>query len=193
MRIGYARVSTLDQNHDLQIEWLREAGCKRIVTERASGARTDRPELARLLADTLREGDTLVVWKLARLARSLSHLIAIAAELEERRIGLASLTDGIDTSSPGGILVFHTLGAIAEFEHDLIRQRTRAGLIEAKRKGKLGGRPRLLKSEEILAARLLMNEGTFTSKEVASRFQISKATLYRYLAKNKVESIDALK
>src|SRR3954468_4531116 len=142
MRIGYARVSTLDQNPDLQLERLREAGCERTIIEKASGARTDRPELTRLLHDILREGDTLVVWKLDRLARSLKQLIETAEDLKGHGIGLVSLTDAIDTSSPGGMLVFHMLGAIAEFERALIRERTGAGLIEARRQGRLGGRPR---------------------------------------------------
>ena len=116
MRIGYARVSTLDQNTDLQLHKLKEAGCDKVIVEKASGAKADRPELVRLLADLLREGDTLVVWKLDRLARSLKQLIATAEDLKGRGIGLISITDAIDTSSPGGMLVFHMLGAIAEFE-----------------------------------------------------------------------------
>lgn len=135
MRIGYARVSTLDQNPELQLEKLREAGCEKVVVEKASGARADRPELTRLLRDMLREGDTLVIWKLDRLARSLKQLIETADDLKGRGIGLVSLTDAIDTASPGGMLVFHMLGAIAEFERALIRERTTAGLAEARRKG----------------------------------------------------------
>ncbi|MCZ8323336.1 MAG: recombinase family protein [Novosphingobium sp.] len=181
MRIGYARVSTLDQNPDLQLEKLREAGCEKLVVEKASGARADRPELNRVLHDMLREGDTLVVWKLDRLARSLKQLIETAADLKGRGIGLVSLTDAIDTSSPGGMLVFHMLGAIAEFERALIRERTMAGLAEAKRKGRQGGRPRRLSEKDTAAAKALLADGTLTAKEVAARFGISKATLYRYL------------
>lgn len=180
MRIGYARVSTLDQNPDLQLEKLREAGCEKVVIEKASGARVDRPELNRVLHDMLREGDTLVVWKLDRLARSLKQLIETAADLKGRGIGLVSLTDAIDTSSPGGMLVFHMLGAIAEFERALIRERTMAGLAEAKRKGKRGGRPRSLSEKDAVAAKALLADGTLTANEVAARFSISKATLYRY-------------
>ncbi len=182
MRIGYARVSTLDQNPSLQLERLREAGCERIITEKASGARIDRPELMRLLRDILREGDTLVVWKLDRLARSLKQLIDTAADLNGRRIGLVSVTDSIDTSSPGGMLVFHMLGAIAEFERELIRERTTAGLAEARRRGRVGGRPKLMKPKDVAAARTLLADGSLTSKEVAARFSVSKATLYRHLA-----------
>lgn len=181
MRIGYARVSTLDQNPDLQLEKLKEAGCERIITEKASGSKTDRPELNRLLYDMLREGDTLVIWKLDRLARSLKQLIQTADDLKKRGIGLISLTDAIDTSSAGGMLVFHMLGAIAEFERALIRERTTAGLAEAKRKGKIGGRPRRLSPKDIEAAKALLNTGSLTSKEVAARFGVSKATFYRYI------------
>lgn len=181
MRFGYARVSNLDQNPDLQLEKLKAAGCERVITEKASGAKVDRPELARVLNDILREGDTLVVWKLDRLARSLKQLIETAADLKARGIGLISLTDAIDTASPGGMLVFHMLGAIAEFERALIRERTMAGLAEAKRKGKRGGRPRRLTDKDVSAAKVLLADGTLSSKEVAARFGVSKATLYRYL------------
>lgn len=185
MRIGYARVSTLDQTPELQLQKLRDAGCERIFVERASGARVDRPELGRVLNDILREGDTLVVWKLDRLARSLKQLIATAEKLRERGIGFVSLTDAIDTSSPGGMLVFHMLGAIAEFERALIRERTVAGLAEARRKGKMGGRPRSLSKKDTTAARVLLADGILSAKEVAARFGVSRATLYRYLAEER--------
>lgn len=184
MRIGYARVSTLDQNADLQLQKLRDAGCDRVIVEKASGAKTDRPELQRVLTDILRQGDTLVIWKLDRLARSLKQLIQTAEDLKSRAIGLVSLTDAIDTSSPGGMLVFHMLGAIAEFERALIGERTVAGLVEARRKGRRGGRPRLLSEKDRIAARALLSDGTLSSKEVAARFGVSKATLYRHLAIN---------
>jgi DNA invertase Pin-like site-specific DNA recombinase len=182
MRIGYARVSTLDQSPELQIQKLKEAGCEKIIEERASGAKLDRPELTRLLNDILRDGDTLVVWKLDRLARSLKQLIETAQMLKERRIGLVSLTDAIDTSSPGGMLVFHVLGAISEFERELIRERTRAGLVEAKRQGKVGGRPEKLSQRDKLEAKAMLASGAFTAKRVAARFAVSRATLYRSLA-----------
>jgi DNA invertase Pin-like site-specific DNA recombinase len=182
MRIGYARVSTLDQNPELQLEKLREAGCEKVAVEKASGTRADRPELTRLLRDMLREGDTLVIWKLDRLARSLKQLIQTAEDLKGRGIGLVSLTDAIDTSSPGGMLVFHMLGAIAEFERALIRERTTAGLAEARRKGRLGGRRRRMTEKDAAAAKALLADGSLTSKEVAERFGVSKATLYRYMA-----------
>lgn len=182
MRIGYARVSTLDQSPELQIQKLKESGCEKIIEERASGAKLDRPELTRLLNDILREGDTLVVWKLDRLARSLKQLIETAQMLKERRIGLVSLTDAIDTSSPGGMLVFHVLGAISEFERELIRERTRAGLVEAKRQGKRGGRPAKLGTKQIVEARAMLASGAFTAEGVARKFDVSRATLYRSLS-----------
>ena len=181
MRIGYARVSTLDQNPDLQVQRLKEVRCERFIIERASGARADRPELTRLLRDILREGDTLVVWKLDRRARSLKQLIDTADNLKARGIGLVSLTGAIDTASPGGMLVFHMLGAIAEFERALIRERTAAGLAEARRKGRVGGRPRGMQPNDVAAARALLADGTLSSKEVAIRFNVSKAALYRHL------------
>nr|WP_272211157.1 recombinase family protein [Marinicella sp. W31]MDC2877042.1 recombinase family protein [Marinicella sp. W31] len=141
MRVGYARVSTIDQNPELQLEALRRAGCEKVFTERGSGARDDRPELGRILSDVLRGGDTLVVWKLDRLARSLKKLIATAEELERAQIGLVSLTESIDTTTPGGMLTFHVFGAIAQFERALIRERTTAGLVEARQRGRKGGRP----------------------------------------------------
>ncbi|GLS74754.1 recombinase family protein [Oharaeibacter diazotrophicus] len=159
MRIGYARVSTHDQNPDLQTDKLRAAGCERIVVEKASGANADRPELSRLLNDMLRAGDTLVIWKLDRLARSLKQLIQTADDLKQRGIGLISITDAIDTSSPGGMLVFHMLGAIAEFERSLIKERTFAGLDEARRKGKIGGRPRRMTAKDVSAAKALLATG----------------------------------
>ncbi len=140
MRVGYARVSTTDQSPELQLDALRRAGCERTFTEKASGAKADRLELARVLHDVLRRGDVLVVWKLDRLARSLKKLITTAEDLEERGIGLVSLTESIDTTTPGGVLVFHVFGAIAQFERALIRERTSAGLAEARRRGRKGGR-----------------------------------------------------
>jgi DNA invertase Pin-like site-specific DNA recombinase len=137
--------------------------------------------LNRVLHEIPREGDTLVVWKLDRLARSLKQLIETAADLKARGIGLVSLTDAIDTGSPGGMLVFHMLGAIAEFERALIRERTIAGLAEAKRKGKRGGRPRRLSEKDARAAKALLTAGTLSAGDVAARFGLSRATLYRYI------------
>lgn len=154
MRVGYARVSTVDQNPELQLEALRNAGCERLFIEKASGARDDRPELARVLNDVLRDGDTLVVWKLDRLARSLKKLIATAEDLERAGIGLVSLTESLDTTTPGGMLTFHVFGAIAQFERVLIRERTTAGLVEARRQGRKGGRPPAMRASDVTAARI---------------------------------------
>lgn len=183
MRVGYARVSTSDQNPELQLEALRRAGCDKVFTEKASGARDDRPELARILADVLRAGDTLVVWRLDRLARSLKKLIATAEELEREKIGLVSLTESIDTTTPGGMLTFHVFGAIAQFERALIRERTTAGLVEARRQGRKGGRPPAMRANDVAAARAMMTEGTLPVRDIAKRMGVSVATLYRYTGK----------
>jgi len=127
MRVGYARVSTTDQSPELQLDALRHAGCEKTFTEKASGAKADRPELARVLHDVLRKGDVLVVWKLDRLARSLKKLITTAEDLEERGIGLVSLTESIDTTTPGGVLVFHVFGAIAHYVEPAIMRSGAAG------------------------------------------------------------------
>lgn len=186
MRVGYARISTTDQSPELQLEALRQAGCERVYTERASGARDDRPELARVLGDVLRAGDTLVVWKLDRLARSLKTLIATAEALERQGVGLMSLTESIDTTTPGGMLIFHVFGAIAQFERALIRERTTAGLIEARRRGRKGGRPPAFTADDVLAARALMAEGKLPVRVVAKRMGVSVATLYRHVGRRDV-------
>jgi DNA invertase Pin-like site-specific DNA recombinase len=141
MDIGYARVSTGEQTLALQLDALAQAGCGKVFTETASGATADRPALGQALA-YLREGDTLVVWRLDRLGRSLPHLIETVAALRERGVGFRSLTEQVDTTTPGGKLVFHVFGALAEFERDLIRERTHAGLAAARARGRTGGRPR---------------------------------------------------
>lgn len=138
--VGYARVSTIDQNPQLQLDALEKAGCARVFVDRASGARTDRPQLATAL-DYLRREDTLCVWRLDRLGRSLPHLIEIATTLTDRGIALRSLTEQIDTASAGGRLIFHIFGALAEFERSLISERTLAGLAAARAQGRIGGRP----------------------------------------------------
>lgn len=183
MRIGYARVSTVDQNPELQLEALRRAGCEKVFTERGSGARDDRPELNHILSDVLRAGDTLVVWKLDRLARSLKKLIATAEELERAEIGLVSLTENIDTTTPGGMLTFHVFGAIAQFERALIRERTTAGLAEARQRGRKGGRPPAMRPGDIAAARAMMKEGSLPVRNIAQRMGVSVATLYRHIGK----------
>lgn len=183
MRVGYARVSTLDQSPELQLQALTTAGCEKVFSEKASGDRADRPELKRVLTDVLRDGDTLVVWKLDRLARSLKQLIATAEDLQGRNIGLVSLTEHLDTTTPGGRLVFHVFGAIAEFEKALIKERTTAGLAEARRRGRKGGRPPVFRADDLAAARALMSAGNLPVRAVAKRMGVSLATLYRHVGK----------
>ena len=181
--LGYARVSTTEQNPDLQIDALTGAGCLKVFVDRASGSLDDRPELARLL-DQLRPGDTLVVWKLDRLGRSLRHLIETIRSLEERKVGFRSIQENIDTSSPGGRLLFHLLASLAEFERDLIRERTRAGLEAARARGRKGGRPSVMTAEKLAAARRLDQGGDQTVAEIARSLSVSRSTLYRALQPN---------
>lgn len=180
MLIGYARVSTQDQDTELQRVALVGAGCERTFEEKASGAQRDRPQLAAAL-NIARKGDTLVVWKLDRLARSLRQLIETVEDLEEKGIGFRSLTENIDTTTPGGRLVFHLFAALAEFERGLIRERTLAGLSAAKANGRTGGRPRRLDAEKLAVARALLARPEFTVGLVAKQVGVSPATLYRYL------------
>jgi len=178
-RIGYARVSTYDQDPALQRDALAAAGCAPVFEDRASGARADRPGLAQALA-YLRGGDVLVVWKLDRLGRSLSHLIDTAGDLEARGVGLRSLTEGIDTTTPGGRLVFHVFGALGQFERDLIRERTRAGLAAAAVRGRRGGRPPVVTTDKFRRARDLVAKG-LTVREAAVRLKVGKTALYQAL------------
>lgn len=180
MLIGYARVSTQDQNPALQLDALKAAGCERVFTEKASGAQRDRPELAAALT-YLRAGDSLVVWKLDRLARSMQQLIETVAQLEASGIGFRSLTESIDTTTAGGKLIFHIFGALAEFERSVIRERTRAGLKAARDRGRKGGRPPALSTADIAAAKAMLRDPEITVAEVAKRMNISPATLYRHL------------
>lgn len=180
MKIGYARVSTQDQNLDSQIHALQEAGCEKIFTEKASGAQRDRPELTATL-NYMRKGDTLVVWKLDRLARSLKQLIETVEKLSEQQIGFSSLTESIDTTTSGGKLIFHIFASLAEFERSVIRDQTMAGLDAAKRLGRRGGRPPSLKKEDLIAAKALLKDYNITVEEVAKRFNVAPSTLYRHL------------
>ena len=178
MLIGYARVSTQEQNLEAQLDALQAAGCERTFTEKASGAQRDRPELKAAI-DYMRPGDTLVVWKLDRLARSLKQLIETVEGLGERDIGLRSLTEQLDTTSPGGRLVFHIFGALAEFERAIIRERTMAGLEAARSRGRVGGRPPSLNEKDLAAARALMSNPEITVAEIARRLGVHPSTLYR--------------
>lgn len=179
MLVGYARVSTQDQNPALQQDALSAAGCGRVYTERASGAQRDRPELKAAL-DYLRAGDTLVVWKLDRLARSLPQLIETVNRLKERGIGFRSLTESIDTTSAGGTFVFHVFAGLAQFERSIIQERTRAGLDAARARGRTGGRPPALNESDLAAARALLADDGITVDEVARRLNVSPSTLYKY-------------
>src|SRR6266545_1508059 len=180
MLVGYARVSTLDQKPTLQIDALKAALCTRIFTEKASGAQRERPELSAAL-DYIRQGDTLVVWKLDRLARSMRQLIETVEDLQSRGIELRSLTESIDTATPGGRLVFHIFGALAEFERAVIRERTSAGLQAARERGKKGGRPRTLGLGDLAAAKALLADPAIRVEDVAAHLKVSPATLYRHV------------
>lgn len=179
--IGYARVSTADQDPALQLDALRAAGCARVFTDSASGAAASRPELDRAL-DHLRPGDTLVVWRLDRLGRSLRHLIETVDVFERREIGLRSLHESIDTTTPGGRLTFHLFGALAEFERALIRERTHAGLASARARGRHGGRPRAMTPEKLAVARHMYDSNEHTVAAIASTLGVSRATVYRSLS-----------
>ena len=174
--VGYARVSTAEQDLALQHDALQAAGCGRVFEDRASGAKTDRPGLQEALA-YVRKGDVLVVWKLDRLGRSLSHLIETVTELATRGVGFRSITEAIDTTTPGGRLVFHLFGALGQFERDLIRERTRAGLDAAAARGRKGGRKPVITAEKLERARSLLTKG-LTVREAALRLKVGKTALY---------------
>jgi DNA invertase Pin-like site-specific DNA recombinase len=177
MLVGYGRVSTADQDTAMQEDALLGAGCKKTFIETISSGKAARPQLAAAL-DYVREGDTLVVWRLDRLARSLKQLMQTVEDLEHRGIALKSLTEAIDTSTPGGKLVFHVFGAIAEFERAIIRERTKAGVAAAKARGRHGGRPPLLGSERVEHARNLLAGGSSVSS-VARSMGVSRSTVLR--------------
>jgi len=178
--IGYARVSTGDQDFALQLDALNKAGCETIFRDQASGAKTERLGLAKALAH-VRKGDILVVWKLDRLGRSLPHLIETVTELEQRKVGLRSLTESIDTTTPGGRLIFHVFGALGQFERDLIRERTRAGLSAAAARGRKGGRKPVVTDEKLARAKTLIEQG-LNVREAATRLKVGKSALYEALA-----------
>lgn len=180
MLVGYARVSTNDQNPQLQHDALIAAGCERVFEERASGAQRDRPQLTAALS-FMRRGDTLVVWKLDRLARSMKQLIETVEQLDSDGVGFRSVTEAIDTTTPGGKLVFHIFGALAEFERGIIRERTNAGLRAARDQGRTGGRPPALSPEDLTAARALLADPDITVEAVAQRLGVAPSTLYRHL------------
>jgi DNA invertase Pin-like site-specific DNA recombinase len=180
MKIGYARVSTIEQSMSLQKDALTKAGCKQIFTDTASGAKTDRDGLAQALSH-VREGDILIVWRLDRLGRSLKHLIETMSALDERGIGFQSLTENIDTTTSTGKLVFHIFGALAEFERNLIRDRTQAGLAAARARGRQGGRPKALSAQQIAMLQTLYQDKVNSIEQICETLHISRATLFRYV------------
>lgn len=184
MNLGYARVSTLDQHLELQEDALAKAGCEKIFRDVVSGAIDSRKGLTEAI-EFARRGDTLVVWKLDRLGRSLKHLIETVNLLKERGVGLMSLQEKIDTTTPGGKLIFHVFGALAEFERELIRERTNAGLKAARARGRLGGRPPILTSKQIEMAQRLLNDPAVSVAEICRTLQVSRSTLYRYCPQTK--------
>ncbi|KEK23367.1 recombinase family protein [Bacillus gaemokensis] len=184
MLIGYARVSTHDQNLDLQKDALIQAGCKRIFTDVVSGSTSSRSGLDEAL-DYVREGDTLVVWKLDRLGRSLKHLIETINILNEEGIAFRSLQENMDTSTSGGKLIFHVFGALAEFEREMIQERTQAGLSAARARGRLGGRPKVMDTTQVSMAKSLMKDPNYSTEDICKTLGVSRATLYRYLQKAK--------
>ena len=178
MLVGYIRVSKHEQNEDLQIDALRSAGCEKFFSDKMTGATFERKGLDEALAYA-RRGDTFIVWKLDRLGRSLQHLIETLNTLKDQGIDFKSLTESIDTTTPGGKLIFHVMGALAEFERDLIRERTRAGLAAARARGRKGGRPRLLKNSKLAQARRLYADKSNEIDEICETLGVSRATLYR--------------
>lgn len=188
--IGYARVSTADQTLALQEDALQSAGCEKIFRDVLSGSTTERPGLTEAL-EYVRSGDVLVVWKLDRLGRSLAHLIQVVQELRQRNIGLRSLQEQMDTTTPGGQLIFHIFGALAEFERSLIRERTQAGLTAARARGRVGGRPRAISPQTLKMAQQLLADPTQSVSRVCEVLQVSRSTLYRYLQQSKAAEVSS--
>src|SRR5215218_1452312 len=180
MLIGYARVSTEDQNLDLQRDALTNAGCEQIFTDRVSGTKAERKGLTEALSH-LRSGDTLCVWRLDRLGRSLRHLIDTVTSLQEKGVGFKSLTESIDTTTSGGRLVFNIFGSLAEFEREIIRERTQAGLQSARSRGKVGGRPKALTLKEVQMLRNMAADKSLTVSDICKTLGIGRTTFYRYV------------
>ncbi|NKC13644.1 MAG: helix-turn-helix domain-containing protein [Gammaproteobacteria bacterium] len=190
MLIGYARVSTTDQDLSLQTDALANVGCEKIFKDTASGSRAERPGLLEAM-EFARNGDSIVVWRLDRLGRSLKDLLDLISQLDERGVGFRSLTEHLDTSTSGGKLIFQVFGAIAEFKRNLIRERTNAGLQAARARGHKGGHPKSLTDKDLAAASALLADPNLTVSEVAARLNTSPATLYRYLPKGGRSAIES--
>jgi DNA invertase Pin-like site-specific DNA recombinase len=178
MKIGYARVSTVEQNLDLQLDALKKYGCETIYQENASGKDSERLELMACLK-SLREGDTLVFWRLDRLGRNLKDLVTIVNDLKDRGIFIASITENIDTSTPTGNLIFHIFASLAEFERNIIRERTNAGLASARTRGRTGGRPEKLSGKEKEMVKTLMKDPKNSATAIANQFKVSRGTIYK--------------
>ena len=179
--IGYARVSTDDQKAELQIDALKAAGCLKVFADKASGSLANRPQLDRML-DQLRPDDVVVVWRLDRLGRSLKNLITLVENLADRGVGFKSLSESIDTTSANGKLFFSVMGALAEFERDLVRERTMAGLAAARARGRVGGRPPVMTPEKVKVARQMYESREYTVEAIAKTLGVSRKTVYRHLA-----------
>ncbi len=189
MKIGYARVSTKDQSLNLQKDALKKAGCEKIYSEQISGTKTDRTKLNEMI-EHIRQGDVIIVWKLDRLGRSLRDLVNLVSKFQDLGVGFKSLQDNIDTTTPTGKLTFHLFAALAEFERDIISERTKAGLASARARGRRGGRPKGLSKKALDKARLaesLYNEKNNSIQEICEYLSVSKPTLYRYLRSRDVE------
>lgn len=190
MKIGYARVSTKDQNLSLQIDALKKEGCQKIYEEKATGAKMDRVELKKML-EHLREGDVVIIWKLDRLGRSLRDLVNLVSVIQDKGAGLKSLNDFIDTTTPQGKLTFHIFAALAEFEREIISDRTKAGLESARARGRKGGRPKGLSKEaqnKAIVAETLYNQKQMSVAQICRHLNISKATFYKYIRIRKVRT-----
>ena len=193
MKIGYARVSTTDQNLDLQTDALKAAGCEKIFSDRGvSGAKTERPGLDKML-DQIRKGDILVIWKLDRLGRSLSHLLSIIENLKQKGVDFASVQDGFDTSTASGKMVFSVIGAMAEYERNLTRERTMAGLAAARARGRMGGHPKSLDESQVKVAITLADAGELTINQICEQVGCSRSTYYRQVAPQVKTTTAALK
>jgi DNA invertase Pin-like site-specific DNA recombinase len=177
MIVGYARVSTAAQNEALQIDALNREGCERLYVDRCSGAKASRPELDRML-DALRESDTVVVWKLDRLGRSVGNLVDLMNRFQRIGVNFRSVTERMDTATPGGVLIFNVFASMAQFERDLIRERTHAGLTAARARGRKGGRPSKLSERDRRRIRELGASRALTIREIADKYQVSRQTIY---------------
>ena len=183
MKIGYARISTTEQNLDLQIDALKQVGCERIITDEVSGVKSERKGLQELM-NILRKGDEVIVWRLDRLGRSLKHLIELINHFNEIGVTFTSLQESINTNNSTGKLIFHIFGALSEFERNLILERTKAGLSSARARGRLGGRPKKLNKDKRQLAKELYESKKYTLSQICSILGISKPTLYKYVGEN---------